>query len=145
MNTVFPMSYSRLALAGLGATVAYFAVGFLLFGLLPQLRTEFAKYPAIYRTQDDMKNVMPAGMLGMLLSILVLTLLYAGSYRAGAGAAEGARFGALIGLFAVGAFVLHNYVNLNIGLKLTAQQAVAYFFEWTIVGLVIGLIYKPAP
>ena len=145
MNTVFPMSYSRLALAGLGATVAYFAIGFLLFGLLPQLRTEFAKYPAIYRTQDDMKNVMPAGMLGMLLSILVLTLLYAGSYRAGAGAAEGARFGALIGLFAVGAFVLHNYVNLNIGLKLTAQQAVAYFFEWTIVGLVIGLIYKPAP
>ena len=145
MNTVFPMSYSRLALAGLGATVAYFAVGFLLFGLLPQLRTEFAKYPAIYRTQDDMKNVMPAGMLGMLLSILVLALLYAGSYRAGAGAAEGARFGALIGLFAVGAFVLHNYVNLNIGLKLTAQQAVAYFFEWTIVGLVIGLIYKPAP
>jgi hypothetical protein len=64
-------------------------------------------------------------------------------YRGGSGAAEGARFGALIGLFAVGSFVLHNYVNLNIGLKLTLEQALAYFIQWTLVGLVIGLIYRP--
>ena len=32
---------------------------------------------------------------------------------------------------------------LNIGLKITLQQAAAYFTEWTIVGIVIGLIYKP--
>jgi hypothetical protein len=41
------------------------------------------------------------------------------------------------------AFVLHNYVNLNIGLKLALEQAVAYFLQWTIVGIVIGLIYRP--
>ena len=41
------------------------------------------------------------------------------------------------------AFVLHNYVNLNIGLKLALEQAVAYFVQWTIVGIIIGLIYKP--
>jgi hypothetical protein len=35
-------------------------------------------------------------------------------------------------------------VKLNIGLKLTLGQAVAYFVEWTVVGIVIGLIYKPA-
>jgi hypothetical protein len=40
-------------------------------------------------------------------------------------------------------FVLHNYVNLNIGLKLSVGQAVAYFVQWTIIGIVIGLIYKP--
>jgi len=40
--------------------------------------------------------------------------------------------------------VIHNYVDLNIGLKLTLGQAVAYFVEWTVVGIVIGLIYKPA-
>jgi uncharacterized membrane protein len=57
--------------------------------------------------------------------------------------AEGARFGALIGVFAVCAFVVHNYVNLNIGLKLTLEQAVAYFVEWTVAGIVIGLIYRP--
>jgi hypothetical protein len=67
------------------------------------------------------------------------------AYRGGPGMAEGARFGVLIRLFAVCGFVLHNYVNLNIGLNLTVKQAVAYFAEWTIVGIVIGLIYRPRP
>jgi hypothetical protein len=137
------VNYSRLALATLGATAVYFVRGGLVFGLGP-LRKEFEKYPAVYRTADDMKTVMPYGILAMVLSILVLVVLYAMIYRGGSGAVAGARFGALIGLFAVGSFVLHNYVNLNIGLKLTLQQAVAYFIQWTIVGLVIGLIYRPA-
>jgi hypothetical protein len=38
---------------------------------------------------------------------------------------------------------VHNYVNLNIGGKLTLQQVVAYFVEWLVVGIVIGLIYRP--
>jgi hypothetical protein len=138
------MNYSRLALATVGGTVVYFGFGFLVFGLLPYLRSEYGKYPNIYRTQDAMKGVMPIGMLGILLSILVLVVLYAMLYQGGSGFAEGARFGALIGVFAVCAFVLHNYVNLNIGLKLTVEQAVAYFVEWTVVGIVIGLLYKPS-
>ncbi len=39
--------------------------------------------------------------------------------------------------------MLHNYVNLNIGLQLALGQAVANFVQWTIIGIVIGLIYKP--
>jgi hypothetical protein len=35
-------------------------------------------------------------------------------------------------------------VNLNIGIKLTLMQAVAYFAEWLIVGIVISLIYRAA-
>ena len=54
------------------------------------------------------------------------------------------QFGALIGIFSIGSFVVHNHVNLNIGLRLTIQQAVAYFLEWVVVGVVIGLIYRPA-
>jgi hypothetical protein len=135
------MNYSRIALAALGGTVAYFAIGFLVFTMKPFV-AEFQKYPAVYRPQESMKGVMPFGMLGMLLSMLVLAVLYAMVYRGGSGAVEGVRFGALIGLFAVGSFVFHNYVNLNIGLKLTIEQAIAYFIEWTVVGLVIGLIYR---
>ena len=44
----------------------------------------------------------------------------------------------------MGSFVVQNYINLDIGLKLTADQAVAYFFEWLAVGIVIGMIYRPA-
>jgi hypothetical protein len=138
------MNYSRLALAALSATVAYFIIGFLLFGLLPLLRNEFRKYPAVYRTEEAMKGVMPLGLIATFVAILVLTVIYAMIYRGGSGLAEGARLGMLIGIFAVCAFVLHNYVNLNIGLKLTLGQTAAYFVEWTIVGIVIGLVYRPA-
>ena len=85
---------------------------------------------------------MPAIMAATLVAILVLAVLYAMAYRGGSGLAEGARFGALIGVFVVCAFVVHNYVNLNFGLKLMLMQAAAYFVQWTVVGTVIGLLYK---
>lgn len=138
------MDYLRLGVAAFGGTVAYFAFGFVVFGALPILRKEYAKYPAVYRTQDDMKGVMPFGMLAIFVSIGVLVAIYGLAYHGGSGLVEGARFGALIGVFAVCAFVVHNHVNLNIGVALTVGQAIAYFIEWTIVGVVIGLLYKPA-
>lgn len=112
--------------------------------LKPIMAGEFRKYPAVYRTPEDMMGVMPVAIIATLLSITVLTVIYAMIYRGGSGLAEGARFGALIGLFVVGSNVLHNYVNLNIGSKLTIQQAVVYFIQWAVVGIAIGLIYRPA-
>lgn len=138
------MSYSRIALAALGATVAYFVLGGILFAALPALRTEFMKYPAVYRTQDDMKRVMPMGMIAILVAIVAVAVLYAMAYPAGGGVLAGARFGALIGVFAVCGFVLHNHMLLNIGIKLTVGQAISYFVQWLGVGIVIGLIYAPA-
>ena len=135
------MNYLRIVLAALGGTVAYFAFGFVVFGALPLLRNEYAKYPAVYRTQESMQSVMPFGMLAMFVAMLVLAVLYALAYRGGSGLAEGTRFGALVGLFAVCSFVIHNHVNLNIGWRLTIGQAIAYFISWTLVGIAIGLIY----
>lgn len=137
------MNFTRIALAALGAFVAYFVLGGLSFAVLPWLKNEFLKYPAVYRSQEGIKSVIPAGMAAMFVAMLVLAVIYAMLYQRGSGFAEGARFGTLIGVFAVCAFVVHNYVNLNIGLKLTLEQAAAYFVEWTVVGIVIGLIYKP--
>ena len=138
------MNYSRIALAGLGGTVAYFVVGGILFAAVPSLRTEFMKYPAVYRTQDDMKRVMPMGMISILVGIFVVAVLYAMAYPAGGGVLDGARFGALIGVFAVCGFALHNHMLLNIGLKLTFGQALSSFVQWLVVGIVISLIYAPA-
>jgi uncharacterized membrane protein len=86
---------------------------------------------------------MPIGMAATFVAILVLAIIFAMIPQGGSALTEGARFGVLIGIFVVCGFVLHNYVNLNIGLKLALGQAVAYFVQWTIVGMVIGLIYKP--
>jgi hypothetical protein len=142
------MNLGRIALAAIGAFVAYFALGGFMFMVLPTLKNQFMKYPAVYRSQEGIKSVMPAGMAAMFVAMVVLAVLYAMLYRGGSGLIEGARFGAcfgaLIGVFAICAFVIHNWVNLNIGLTLTMQQAVAYFIEWLAVGIVIGSIYRPA-
>jgi hypothetical protein len=137
------MNLTRIALAAFGAFIAYFILGGIFFGALPFLRAEFAKYPAVYRDKQAQLSHMPGGMAAMFLAILALAVIYALLYPAGSSIAQGARFGALIGVFFVGSSVVHNYVNLNIGLKLTLQQAAAYFVEWTAVGIVIGLIYHP--
>jgi len=138
------MNITRIFLAAIVAFVAYMGLGFALFALLPSLQTEFRKYPAIYRDHDGQMSHMPVGMAAMLFSLLVLAVLYSFVYQGGSGFFEGARFGVLIGLFAISSFVIHNYVNLNIGLKLAMQQCLIYFLEWLFVGIVIGLIYRPS-
>ena len=137
------MNFAHIALASLGATVAYFAFGFAMFAALPAMKTEFMKYPNVYRSQESMMKVMPFGMVAILISIVVVAVLYAGMYPAGGGIVSGAYLGALIGIFSVCTFVIHNYVNLNIGIALTIYQGIAYFIQWVIVGATIGLIYKP--
>ena len=136
------MNYARIALAWPGATVAYFVYGFALFAAWPSMKVEFKKYPNVYRSEQSMMKVMPYGMVGILISIVLVAVLYARIYPAGGGVVSGVSLGALIGLFVVCMFVIHNYVNLNIGLKLTLYQGIAYFLQWLIVGAAIGLIYR---
>jgi len=64
------MNPLRIIFAGLCGFVAYFVIGGLLFAVLPMLKTEFMKYPAVYRSQEGIKSVMPAGMAAMLVAIL---------------------------------------------------------------------------
>lgn len=139
-----PVNCAHIALASLGATVAYFAFGFAMFAALPAMKTEFMKYPDVFRPQDKIMKVMPYGMVAILISIVVVAVLYAKIYSASGGIVSGTCLGALIGIFSVCTFVIHNHVNLNIGIKLTIYQGVTYFIQWVIVGVVIGLIYKPS-
>jgi hypothetical protein len=135
------MNYSRLGLAALGGTVAHFAFGFLVLLLVPALINEAHKYPAVFRPLEEMKTVMPIGIVATFIAILVVAIIFAMIHQGKSAPAQGACLGVLIGIFAV-CNVLHNYMNFNIGLKLALGQAAAYFVQWTIVGIVIGLIYK---
>jgi Protein of unknown function (DUF1761) len=140
------MNYSSLALAALGGTVASFGFGFLVMWLLPAFFEEPRKYPAVFRAKEEMMSVAPIGFGSTLIAIVVVTIIFAMTHQRGSGAAEGAmegaRLGVLIGIFAA-CSVAQNYMNLNIGLKLALGQAAAYFVQWTIACIVIGLIYKP--
>lgn len=135
------MNVTRVGLAALAAFVVYFAMGSVFF-TLPAMRAEFGKYTSVYRSQESIKRVMPFGMLGMLISMIAVAVLFAMIHPAGAGVAAGGEFGVLVALFALGSFVLHNHVNLNIGARLTSLQAIAYSVEWVAVGIVISLVYR---
>src|SRR5258707_5975560 len=95
------MNVSRISVASLAAFVAYFVLGGLMFGLSP-LKNEFRNFPAVYRSEEGIKSVMPAGMAALFVAILVVAGVFAMLYPGGARVAEGGRFGALIG----GLFVL---------------------------------------
>ena len=138
------INYVRIAIASVAAFIAYMGTGALMFAALPMVGEEFRKYPAVYRGHEGQMSHLPLGMAGMLVAMVALSLLYARFYRDGSGLAGGAWFGTLIAVFVLGAFVLHNHSNLNIGAALTAYSAVAYCIEWLIAGIVIGLIYRPA-
>ena len=129
-------------LAALGAFVAYMVTGGILFAAMPWLKAEFKKHPGVYRDEADLWKVMPIGMLAMFVSMLVLALLYAHIPSLASGLVQGACFGVLIGIFALCAFVIHNHVNLKISWSLTIQSGIAYFVEWVMVGIAIGVIYR---
>jgi hypothetical protein len=136
------MNYTRLALAAAAAWVADGIYGFIVYGNL--LTAEFAQYPGVFRPLEAMNAKMPFLFAGLLIMMLVAAFIYAKGYEGGAGFPEGARFGALIGLF-MAATALGNFAILNIGSRLAASLAIAGLVEWTIVGVVIGLVYRPAP
>ena len=116
------MNYLSLVLAALAGLVTYFVFGFLVVWLVPFLINEAHKYPEVFRPKEKIMAVMPIGMLATLMAILIVAIIFAMIPHAGSGATEGARLGVLIGIFVVCGFVLHNYVNLNIGLKLALDR-----------------------
>lgn len=97
------------------------------------------------RSNEAGQAYLPLMFGGLLIAILVAALIYAKGYEGGSGIGEGARFGLLLGVFVLLAFGGVNYAVLNIGRRLACLVGVAGFVEWTMIGTVIGLVYKPAP
>ena len=135
------MNLPRIALAAVAALVAYFIVGGIFFAV-PVMRTEFAKYPTVFRTGDAINSVMGVGLSGILLAIGAAATIFARMHPAGAKIGAGFKFGVLLAVFQLGSLVLHNYMNLNIGWRLAMVQGVAYTAEWIVVGVVISLVYR---
>ena len=136
------MNYARLAMAAVAATVFDAVYGFGVYGTL--LAPEFAKYPEVYRSNEAGMAFLPMMFVGLFFAMVAAAMIYAKGYEGGSGLAEGVRFGLLLGVFVVLAFVFVNYATLIINRKLTGMVAVAAFVEWALIGTIIGLVYKPA-
>jgi hypothetical protein len=135
------MNLTRIALSSIAALVAYFIVGGVFFAI-PAMGSEFAKYPAVFRTGESVNSVMAVGVLGLLIAIGAASVIFARMYPTGAGLDAGVKFGALLAVFVIGSFVIHSYMLLNIGPRLSVLQGITYTAEWIVVGIVISLVYR---
>ncbi len=135
------MNYSRLVLAAVAALITFFAWGFLTEGWL--LRKDFAVSATLYRTSDLQMKYMPLGMVATLVALLAAVVLYAGWCGGASGAVRGLQFGLLIGVFVACIHSISNLVTMNMQTKLGLEIAICNAFGWVLVGLVIGLVYRP--
>jgi hypothetical protein len=135
------VNYGRAAVAALVSTLVYYMVGFFTEGWL--FRGDFAPYAAVYRSSDTVMRYMPMGIVFSFVGAFVVAVVYARLARETNRVVEGLRLGALIGVFVACACVGANYVVLNIGGKLAIEEAAGSFVQWTLVGIVIGLLYRP--
>ncbi len=137
------MNYRRLVAAAVAGTVVDVVYGALVYGML--LGSQFARYPGVYRPPTAPPTFLATMFAGILVAMLVATAIYAKGYEGkGTGAAEGARFGFVLGLFAATYLNAVDYGTLKIGLRLPAYAWVAGVIEWVLVGIAIGAVYRPA-
>jgi hypothetical protein len=115
---------------------------FLVHGLL--IAKDYIPYPeGVYRAGDTARSHMPFVLAGLLVAILVFAAIYAKDYDHAHGVGAGARLGLLFGIFMAGALVAVTYATINISGKLASELAASELFEWTLVGVVVALVYRP--
>lgn len=137
------MNYGRLVAAALAGTVVDAVYGFLVYGML--LAGEFGRYPDVYRPNNAPPMFLLCMFCGIFVAMLAAVAIYSKGIESRGGAAEGMRFGALLGVFVGILFASISYGTLNIGRKLTGMMAVAGIVEWVLVGTVIGAVYRARP
>ena len=137
------MNYGRMVLAAVAGAVVFFTYGFVVHGRL--IAKDYIPYPeGVYRGGAEAQSHTPFALIGLFAAILVFTIVYGKICGRERSAGQGARMGLLFGVFMVGAFVAVNYATLHISGKLALELAVSELIEWTLVGIVVGLVYKPA-
>ena len=135
------MNYGRLVVAAIAATVIDAAYGLVVWGQL--LSREFGRYPDIFRPAGDTSG-FALMFLGIFVGMCFATWIYAKGYEGGSGAVEGLKFGVLIGLVIASYMAAGNYGTMRIGKKMALTYLIGGFGEWLVVGIVIGLVYKPS-
>jgi hypothetical protein len=137
------MNYARLVAAAVVGTLVDAVYGFVVYGML--LASQFGRFPAVYRPNDAPPSYLGAMFVGILIATVFATAIYHKGYEGrGSGAAEGMRFGILLGLFVGVLFASISYGTLAIGRRLAVTLVIAGVVEWTLVGTAIGAIYRPA-
>lgn len=137
------MSLRRIAVPALVAWLVDGAYGYLVFGLL--LNNDFAQYPGVFRSFEAVSSMMPLMLVSSLVGWVAVAYIFAKGHDGGSGVKEGFWFGVVLGSVFTFLVSVPSYVIYNVGASLAGKMVVAGFLEMLIDGIVLGLVYKPAP
>jgi hypothetical protein len=135
------MNYGRLVIAAIVATVVDAVYGVVVWGMV--LNGEFGRYPEIYRPAGDMSG-FALMFAGILTAMLVVSWIYAKGYEGGSPLMEGLKFGVVLALLMAAYISSTHYGTMRIGKQMALTYAAGQFGEFLLVGLAIGLVYRPA-
>jgi Na+-driven multidrug efflux pump len=137
------MSLRRIAVPALVAWLVDNVFGYVVFGVM--MESEFAQDPGVFRSFADVSSLMPLMAVSTLVGFVAVAYIFAKGHEGGSGVKEGFWFGVVLGSVMVFLVGLPSYVIYNVSQKLAAEMSVCMFLEFLIDGIVLGLVYKPAP
>lgn len=103
----------------------------------------YAATAHMWRTQQQMGEMLPYGLLTTLIASFVLVYIYHRGYEGkGSRIAEGIRFGLIIGLLTAFPMAVWTYVVMPIPLAMAAGWFGIGMLEMLLAGAIIGAMYK---
>jgi hypothetical protein len=138
------MTLRRIAVPALVAWLVDGLYGFVVFGVM--LDSEFAPYrPGVFRSVEAMNANMPMMFVSTLVGFFAVAYIFAKGHEGGSGVKEGFWFGVVLGSVFTFLVSVPSYAIYNIGPRVAGAMVIAVFIEMLVVGIVLGLVYKPAP
>jgi hypothetical protein len=132
------MNFRRITLAAIAGTICYYVFGAISVGIFANV---YRPYEGILRPRSAIMGYLPYGLAGTLVAMFIAATIYAWGYKGGR-ALRGLQFGVLMGLFVLFGCVVHDYVIVNVGLKVELVEGLGQLVGWAIAGVAIGLVYR---
>jgi hypothetical protein len=136
------MNFKRVALAALACWAVYMCLSYVVHGVL--LKPTYLKYAGAMRPEAQAASILPIGFGAALIGFFAFAYAYAKGYEGGSGVQEGLRFGVLVAVMICAFAVVWEYMVWPMGPRLFGAWVVDYIVEFSIYGILTGLIYKPA-
>jgi hypothetical protein len=137
------MNFPRVAIAAVVSWVVYLGVSFLVHAVL--LRNIYLQHMASMRPEAEANAILPIGFGFALIGFFAFAYAYAKGYEGGSGSQEGIRFGVIVGILLCCFGTIWDYMVWPVSPTLASLWMVDYIVEFALYGLIVGVLYKPAP
>jgi hypothetical protein len=135
------MNLARVAIAAVVTWVVYLGVSFVVHTML--LVDIYARHRAVMRPEEQANAILPVGFVFALVGFFAFAYAYAKGYEGGSGLQEGLRFGVLVGILICCFAIIWEYMVWPMSGTLLIAWMLDNIIEFTIYGMLVGLIYKP--